>query len=178
MTMMAKVNTKGRTVMPLRWFHELKISFPKYRSNALRIRERGTLATVSYVAIGFFAGASGTYFFEHGFHVSVAGLFSIAGVVTGAAITAGLRWGKLDPAHRARTRNNTAQIRGRWDYRPRDGIQRCAENQGAETVDAVSVTTSGTSTDDTVWFDFVPIDSAAADEPTNSLPQIPTTKVP
>ena len=93
----------------------------------LRMRERRSLATVSYVAIGFFAGASGTYFFEHGFHPSVAGLLGIAGVVTGAAITTGLRSGKLDPAQRARTDNHTAQIGARLDYRPRDGMQRHAE---------------------------------------------------
>ena len=125
-----------------------------------------------------FAGASGTFLFEHGLHSSVAAFLSIAGVLAGAAISAVLKFGKLGRARRARTRNNAAQIRARWDYRPRNGIQRHGENQAAETVDALSVTGPATRIEDTVWFDFIPIESPATDEPTKSLPQSPTTKVP
>jgi hypothetical protein len=146
----------------------LKIYFPKYRSNALRIMERGTLVTVSYMAIGFFAGASGIYFFERGFHVSAAGLFIVAGILASIAISAALRCGKLDRARQARTRNNTGQIRAWWDYRPRHGSQRHAESQGAEPVDALSATDLATHIEDTVWFDFIPIESTATEEPTNS----------
>jgi hypothetical protein len=125
-----------------------------------------------------FAGATGTYFLEHGLHLSVARLLSITCVLAGVAISAVLKYGKLDRARRARPRNNKGQIRARWDYRPRRGIQRHAESQGAEPVDALSVTGPATRIEDTVWFDFIPIESPASDEPANSLPQSPTTKVP
>ena len=113
-------------------------------------------------------GASGTYLFEHGFHLSAAGFLAIAAILAGAAISAVLKSGKLDRARRAGTRNNAGQIRAWLDYRPRHGIQRPAESQGAEPVDALSVTGPAIHIDDTVWFDFIPIESAATDEPANS----------
>jgi hypothetical protein len=158
--------------------HELKICFPKYHLDERRPREREMVPIYWYVIVGMFAGASGTYLFEHGFHPSVAAFLSITGVLAGAAISAVLKFGKLDRARRERTRNNAAQIRARWDYRPRNGIQRYGESQGAEPVDALSITGPATHIEDTVWFDFIPIESPATDESTNSLPQIPTTKVP
>jgi hypothetical protein len=120
-----------------------------------------------------FVGASGTYFFEHGLHLFIAGLLSVAAILGGIAISAVLKCCKLDRGRRARTRNNTGQIRAWWDYRPRHGIQRHRESQGAETVDTLSVTASAESIDDTVWFDFVPIQSEATDEPTNPATQKP-----
>ena len=115
-----------------------------------------------------FAGASGTYFFEHGFRLSVAGFLTIAAILAGAAISAVLKCGKLNRARRARIRNNAGQIRAWWDYRPRHASQRHVESQGARPVDALSVTDPATHIDDTIWFDFVPIESAATDEPTNA----------
>ena len=156
----------------------MKISLPKSDSDTPRSGQRDTLAVVWYVVIGIFVGASGTYLFEHGFHLSAAGFLAITAILAGAAISAALKYGKLDRARRARTRNNTGQIRAWLDYRPRHASQRHGESQGAEPVDALSVTDPATHIDDTVWFDFVPVESAATDEPANSLPQSPTTKVP
>ena len=59
--------------------------FPTYDSVAARSGRRETLATISYIVVGIFAGASGTYFFERGFHVSVVALLSTAGVAACAA---------------------------------------------------------------------------------------------
>ena len=99
----------------------------------------------------------------------MAGLLSIAAIVAGVAISAALKCGKLDRARHARTRNNTGQTRAWWDYRPRHGIQsHHGESQGAEPADAMSAIGPATHIDDTVWFDFIPIESAAADQPTNS----------
>ena len=123
-----------------------------------------------YVIVGIFAGATGTYFLEHGFHPWVAAFLSITGVLAAAAISAVLKYGKLDRARRTRTCNNTAQIRARWDYRPRHGIQRHRESQGADPVDALSVTGPATHIEETAWFEFIPIESAATDAPMNSLP--------
>jgi len=106
------------------------------------------------------------------------GLLSIAAILAGVAIRAVLKYGNLDRARRPRPRNNTGQIRAWWDYRPRHGIQRHAESQGAEPVDALSVSGPATHIEDAVWFDFIPSESPATHEPTNPLPQRPTAKVP
>ena len=97
------------------------------------------LPIVWSIVVGMFIGASGTYFFELGLHFSVAALLGITGIVAGAASTAALNCRKLDGAHRARTRSNTTQDSARWDYRPRRGIQRDTESQGAELGDGMTV---------------------------------------
>ena len=155
------------------WLHELKIWFPKYDSDAPRSGRRETPATISYIVVGIFAGASGTYFLERGFHVSVAALLGIAGVVVGIAISVALRCGKLDRARPERTSNKMPQTTVRWDYRPRSRIQSDAQNQGAETFDVLSVSGSATDIDESVWFDFSSVDSAAPDAPMNSPAQKP-----
>ena len=147
--------------------------FPKYDSDAPRSGRRETLAAISYIVVGIFAGASGTYFFERGFHVSVVPLLSIAGVAACAAISLTLRCGKLDRARPERTSNKMPQTTMRWDYRPRSRIQSDAQNQGAETFDVLSVSGSATDIDESVWFDFSSVDSAAPDAPMNSPAQKP-----
>jgi hypothetical protein len=175
-------NICGTRVLPvsLSSFEKLKVLLPKMRFCAGRTRTRRAQAIASYVVIGFFAGATGTYFLEHGFHQSVAAFLSITGVLAAAAISAVLKYGKLDRARRARTRNNAAQIRARWDYRPRHVVQRyvAPASGGTETLDDLSRNGSSATVDRDTWFNFGSVDSAAQDQPTNSLPQSPTTKVP
>jgi len=150
--------------------HELKIWSPKYDSDAARSGRRETLATISYIVVGIFAGASGTYFFERGFHVSVVPLLSIAGVAACAAISLAVSCGKLDRARPERTSNKMPQTTVRWDYRPKSRIQSHAQNQGAETFDVLGVSGSATDIDESVWFDFSSVDLAAPEAPMNSLP--------
>ena len=143
---------------------------PKYDSDAPRSGRRETLATISYIVVGIFAGASGTYFFERGFHVSVVALLSTAGVAACAAISLAVSCGKLDRARPERTSNKMPQTTVRWDYRPRSRVQSDAQNPGAETFDLLSVSGSATDIDESVWFDFSSVESAAPDAPMNSLP--------
>jgi hypothetical protein len=116
--------------------------------------------------VGMFIGASGTYFFERGFHFSVAALLAVTGIVAGAASTAVLNRRKLNGVGRARTRSNRTQDSAPWNYRPRHGIQRYTQSQGAELGDGVSVVGPIAHFDDIVWFDF-PSDSAGTEEPTS-----------
>jgi len=111
--------------------------------------------------VGIVAGASGTYLFERGFHLSVVALLSIAGVAACAAISVALRCGKLDRARPERASNKMSQTTLRWDYRPRSRIQSEAQNQGAEIFDVLSVSGSATDIDESVWFDFSSVESAA-----------------
>jgi hypothetical protein len=131
-------------------------------------------AIISYIVIGFFAGASGTYLFEHGLRVSVAGLLGIAGILAGLAVGAGFNWSKLDRARRTRAISNVSQARTRWDYRPRHGhgIQRVAtlDREGTESLDATSQTRSATTVDHDVWFDFGSANPSPQDVPMNTLP--------
>jgi len=100
-------------------------------------------------------------------------LLSIAGVAAWAAISVALGCGKLDRARPERTSNKMPQTTVRWDYRPRSRIQSDAQNQGAETFDVLSVSGSATDIDESVWFDFSSVDSAAPDAPMNSPAQKP-----
>src|SRR5262245_2045568 len=137
-------------------------------------------ASTSYTVIGFFAGASVTYFFEHGLHASAAVLLGIAGTLAGAAVGAGFNWYKLDRVRRARIITNVSQARARWDYRPRQIIQRDAtlDSEGKEALNAPSRTGSTTRGDHEVWFDFGSADPSAEEMPTNALRPGPRTKVP
>src|SRR5215472_18710871 len=78
------------------WFHRLRISLSNQHLDALRSGTRRVRALASYVVIGFFAGASATYLFEHGVHGSVAALLGLAGILAGSAVGAGFNWSKLD----------------------------------------------------------------------------------
>jgi len=133
---------------------------------------RRVRAITSYMVIGFFAGASAMYFFEHGFHAPVAALLGIAGILAGIAIGTGFNWGKLRRAHRKRTSNNRPQMKPRWDYRPRHVVQRYAapDSGGTETLDDLSRTGSDATVDHDTWFNFGSVDSVAEDVATKSLP--------
>jgi hypothetical protein len=141
----------------------------------LRTRGSRILPIILYVAIGFFGGASGTYLFEHRFHASVAAFLGIAGILTGAAIGAGLNLPKLHRARRTHASDNAPPSRHWWDYRPRYGVQHHAalETREAGTTDAVSSKGSATTVEDAVWFDFVSVESSAGDVPVNTLPPKP-----
>jgi len=127
------------------------------------------------VVIGFFAGASATYLFEHGVHGSVAALLGLAGILAGSAVGAGFNWSKLDRARRTRIISKASQARTRWDYRPRQAGQRYPPLEGArtETPDVASRTGSATTADHDVWFDFGSADPSAEDVPMNPLPPKP-----
>ena len=156
----------------------MKNWFPKYDSDAPRSGRRETLATISYIVVGIFAGASGTYFFERGFHISVIAVVSIAGVAACAAISVALRCGKLDRARPERPSNKMSQTTVLWDYRPRSRIQSDAQNQGAETFDVLSVSGSATDIDESVWFDFSSVEAAAQTRRGIPYRQSSTAKVP
>ena len=137
--------------------------------------EAGTearLADVSCVTIGFFAGVSGSYILEHGFHISVAALPAF---LAGAAITAWLNWGKLDRARYTRINENVPQMRSRWDYRPRQAIQPHAPlvSEAAESVNDLSPNGPATTVEDDAWFDFISVELSTKDVPMNPrLPKI------
>ncbi len=134
----------------------------------MRTRTQQTRPIFSYVVAGIFAGATGTYLFEHDFHLAMVALLGVTGVLADLAITAQLKRDKLGRARCKRARNNTAQSRMRWDYRPKNGIQRREQDQETEAADALSLPASGTDTDNASWFDFVAIDQAVADAGTTS----------
>jgi hypothetical protein len=159
----------------------MSIRLLKYRSDRSRTGEPSDLVIVSSLVIGLLAGASGTYFFEHGFHKSGAVLFGIAGILVGGAINGWLNWSKIRSARRAHTNGNMPQSRSPWEYRPRQGTQRHAllGRAGAETIDTQSLTGPLSNIDESVWFDFPAASSPIrGNQPMNSLPQSPTTKVP
>jgi len=132
------------------------------------------------VTIGFFAGVSGSYILEHDFHISVAALLGIAGILAGAAITAWLNWGKLDRARYTRINENVPQMRSRWDYRPRQAIQPHAPlvSEAAESVNDLSPNGPATTVEDDAWFDFISVESSTKDVPMNPCLQRSRTKVP
>ena len=125
---------------------------------------------VSSLVIGLLAGATGTYFFEHGFHESEPVLLGIVGTLAGGTISGWHNWCKFDRARPVHTSGNMPQIRFPWDYRPRQGSQRHAflGSAGAETGDTRSLTGPVSNIDENVWFDF-PSESAGTGDPTNSL---------
>jgi hypothetical protein len=131
----------------------------------MRTSKHHARAIVSYVVIGFFAGTSATYLFEHGLHGSLAALLGIAGILAGVAVGAGFNWQKLDRARRARIISNVSQARTRWDYRPRQLMQRDAtlDSEGTETLGARSRAGSDGTVDHDVWFDFGSADPSAED---------------
>ncbi len=133
---------------------------------------RRVRAITSYVVIGFFAGASAMYFFEHGFHGSVAALLGVGGTLAGAAVGAGFNWYKLDRPRRARIISNVSQAITRWDYRPRQAIQRDAtfDSEGTETLDAPKQSSSVGAVVHDIWFDFGSADPFAEEVPGKSLP--------
>jgi hypothetical protein len=67
----------------------MSIRLPKYRSDSSRTNEPNNLIIVSSLVIGLLAGATGTYFFEHGFHESGPVLLAIVGILAGEQSVAG-----------------------------------------------------------------------------------------
>jgi hypothetical protein len=134
----------------------MSIRLPKYRSDSSRTNEPNNLIIVSSLVIGLLAGATGTYFFEHGFHESGPVLLGIVGILAGGTISGWHNWCKFDRARRAHPSGNMPQIRFPWDYRPRQGSQRHAflGSAGAETGDTRSLTGPVSNIDESVWFDF------------------------
>jgi hypothetical protein len=167
-------NICGTRVLPISIasFDKLKVLLRKMRFSAGRTGTRRAQAIASYLVIGFFAGVSATYVFEHGFHAPVSALLGIAGILAGIAIGAGFNWGKLRRAHRKHTNNNRPQTKPRWDYRPRHVVQRYAapDSGGTETLDDLSRIGSAATVDHDTWFNFGSVGSAAEDVPTNTLP--------
>jgi uncharacterized membrane protein YeaQ/YmgE (transglycosylase-associated protein family) len=81
----------------------MSIRLPKYRSDSSRTNEPNNLIIVSSLVIGLLAGATGTYFFEHGFHESGPVLLGIVGILAGGTISGWHNWCKFDRARRAHT---------------------------------------------------------------------------
>ena len=120
----------------------MKISFPKYRSDASATRERLALSIISSLIIGLFAGLCGSYFLENNFWLLAIALLGIAGVLLslGGAGSAVLGWREVEETRSTRIRRYAPQITSGWDYRPRGAFRRFAavHSAGAETADVLS----------------------------------------
>jgi uncharacterized membrane protein len=105
--------------------HELKISFPKYSSGELLIKERATRCIISLVIIGFLAALYGSYLLHNKFWFLTIALVGIAGILLWLRRAAGvfLTSTKVDRPPSANTEENVPRITSQWDYRPRKPIR-------------------------------------------------------
>ncbi len=105
----------------------MKISFPKYSSDALLNKKRGASYIISSILISFFAGFAGSYLLENNFGVLALTVLGIAGIVIGGVVSAWLNWSKIGGARSVPIeKRNVPRITSGWDYRPRKAIRRYA----------------------------------------------------
>jgi len=112
----------------------LKISFPKYRSDASATRERLALSIISSLIIGLFAGLCGSYFLENNFWWLTIAVLGVAGILlclTGAG-RALLGRPKVEGARSRRIKKNAPEIKSGWDYRASKAIRPHGDANGAE----------------------------------------------
>ena len=137
----------------------MKISFPKYGTGELLIKEQGARCIISSVIIGFFAGLCVSYLLQNKFWLLTIALIGIAGILLclGGAAGIFLNYGKVDEgpgahsAPSANIRQDVPRITLQWDYRAQRPIRPYAagDSPNTETSDGLSSDPFGM--DDNVW---------------------------
>jgi hypothetical protein len=133
--------------------HELKISFPKYSSGELLIKERATPCITSLAIIGFLACLCGSYLLHNKFWFLTIALVGIVGILLWLRKAAGvfLTSIKVDRLPSANIEENVPRITSQWDYRPKKPIRARAgcDSPSPETSEVLTPEPFGI--DNSVW---------------------------
>ena len=120
----------------------MKISFPKYGPVELLIQKQGLGRIISFAAIVFFAGASGSYLLANKLWLVTIALLGVAGILLclGVAVFIFLNQSEVNKAPSASIEEDVSEPIAQWNYRPRKPIRARAfvDNPGAETSDGLS----------------------------------------
>jgi hypothetical protein len=119
----------------------MKISLPKYGGHLLT-RKQGVTTIISFVAIVFFAGVSGSYLLANKLWLLTIAVFGIAGILLflGAAVAIFLNQSEVNKAPSVPIEENVSEPMAQWDYRPRKPIRARAvrDSPSVETSDGLS----------------------------------------
>jgi hypothetical protein len=120
----------------------MKISFPKYGSVELMIREHGLGRIISFIAIVVLAGVCGSYLLANKLWLLTTALLGIAGILLclGVAVAIFLNQGEVSKVPSAPIEENVSEAIAQWDYRPSKPIRARAVlySPRAETSDDLS----------------------------------------
>jgi len=141
----------------------MKISFPKYGPVELLIQKQGAGRIISFVAIVFFAGVSGSYLLANKLWLLTIAVLAIAGILLflGAAVAI-LNESKVNnEPPGAPIEENVPELTPQWDYRPRKPIRArgVLDSPSTETSDGLSSDLFGIS--DNAWFNDNSLEGAA-----------------
>ena len=154
----------------------MKISLPKYGGHLLT-RKQGVTTIISFVAIVFFAGVSGSYLLANKLWLLTIAVFGIAGILLflGAAVAIFLNQSEVNKAPSAPIEEDVSEPITQWDYRPKKPIRARAalDSPSAETSDGLS---SDLFEINNVWLNDNSLEDAA---PTfiDGLPETEETKI-
>src|SRR5438552_16587747 len=103
----------------------MKISFPKYGTGELLIKEQGARCIISSAIIGFFAGLCVSYLLQNKFWLLTIALVGIAGILLCLGAAAGIFVNRnkvngapsANSARSANIKENAPRITSQWHYR-------------------------------------------------------------
>jgi uncharacterized membrane protein YeaQ/YmgE (transglycosylase-associated protein family) len=139
----------------------LKILFPKYASNTLLARKRGTPCIISLLIIAFFAGLCGGYLLENNFSFLAIMMLGIAGILVAGTVSFLLNGTKVDGARGTRIKKNARQNKSGWDYRPRNMIRPYAGADSARAQTSEVLSPESFAINNNVWLNNGSLECAA-----------------
>ena len=103
----------------------MKISFPKYGPIELLIQKQGVGRIISFAAIVFFAGVSGSYLLANKLWLLTIAVLAIAGILLclGVAVSIFLNQSEVNKAASAPIEEDVSEPIAQWDYRPSKPIR-------------------------------------------------------
>lgn len=120
----------------------MKAWFPKYGPVELLIQKQGVGRIISFVAIVFFAGVSGSYLLANKLWLLTIVVLAVAGILLclGVAVAIFLNQSEVNKAPSAPIEEDVSEPIAQWDYRPRKPIRARAvlDSPSAETSDGLS----------------------------------------
>jgi hypothetical protein len=141
----------------------MKISFPKYGPGELLTRKPDAKRIISFVAIAFFAGVCGIYFFGNKLWLLTIAVLGIAVILLclGAAAAIFLKQSEVNETLSAPIEDNVPRLIPQWDYRPRKPVRASAIFDISSTETSEVLSPDRFVTNDNVWFNDPPLDDAA-----------------